>query len=373
MKPELTLIPTITVHPDRINFYNQIVWEPFRPSREKSILESNLYINSDGEIVEKQKTEYSHLLNSARTAQGFVSKIAKRKIERAIEYMLFMTEEKTANLNYSGRKWKFKVSFVTLTLSSKQIHSDNELKEKLLNQILIEFKKYYGVKNYIWRAEKQKNGNIHFHILLDKFIAYNELRNRWNRIQNKLGYVDRYRASMKEFHKDGFTIRKDLLKNWPKEKQEKAYRTNKSTDWQNPNSTDIHSLQKVYNIKKYVSKYVTKNDKELREKLTELQETEPDLASELIKTKLVQGRLWGCSTMLSNIKGCVIEIGHTISDELQQLVEAAKFFTIDDTYYSITFVKAAELLTEGCKQIFTKFMDYMYSTFGYSYQFAMSP
>ena len=67
---------------------------------------------------------------------------------------------------------QYKLTFITLTLPSKQIHSDNEIKSKCLNQFLIELKKNHSVSRYIWKAEKQENNNIHFHIIADKFIKW---------------------------------------------------------------------------------------------------------------------------------------------------------------------------------------------------------
>ena len=99
---------------------------------------------------------------------------------KSLDYLLLMANPIRAQSNFSGRCFTFKMAFITLSLSSTQIHSDNEIKEKCLNQFLIEIRKRYRVKNYIWRAEKQKNGNIHFHVVIDKFIAWSELRDRWN-------------------------------------------------------------------------------------------------------------------------------------------------------------------------------------------------
>ncbi|MGV4586845.1 rolling circle replication-associated protein, partial [Ornithobacterium rhinotracheale] len=61
------------------------------------------------------------------------------------------------------------LSFVTLTLPSAQKHHDRVLR-KILAKYLDHLKKVYGLKNYLWKAETQKNGNIHFHVLIDTQI-----------------------------------------------------------------------------------------------------------------------------------------------------------------------------------------------------------
>ena len=78
---------------------------------------------------------------------------------------------------------KYYPVFITLTLSSIQKHSDNFIKRYMLGAFIKSIKLNYGVKYYYWRAEKQKNGNIHFHLIVDKYIDYNSLRQKWNLIQ----------------------------------------------------------------------------------------------------------------------------------------------------------------------------------------------
>ena len=137
----LTLIPTISIHPGQINLYNEVHWHPHKPSRERT--------NQQNEIITHGA---EHLLKSSRSAKGNVSSIAKRKMTKAVNYMLFITNDKTVTNQYTGKNFKFKIAFATLTLPATQIHSDNTIKSQCLNQVLIELKKYYHVRNYIWRA-----------------------------------------------------------------------------------------------------------------------------------------------------------------------------------------------------------------------------
>jgi hypothetical protein len=91
-----------------------------------------------------------------------------------------------------GSKKKVKLVMATLTLSSKQVHSDKVIKSKVLEPFLKKLKYSYNIVNYFWRAEPQANGNIHFHLVIDKFVDKVDLQEIWNYNQNKLGYVDRY-------------------------------------------------------------------------------------------------------------------------------------------------------------------------------------
>lgn len=346
MSHQLFLIPTITVHPNQINFYKEVHWDPKKPKQ----------YDLAGNEIKKTKT-YDHLLDSTRSAEGNISKVAKRKITKAIDYLLLFASDKSVHSLKTGRAFNFKIAFITLTLPSKQIHSDNEIKRKCLNSFLIELQRFYNVKRYVWRAELQKNGNIHFHIIVDKYIPWNELRNRWNRIINKLGYVDRYRDQMREFYKDGFQVREDLTDNWSELKQYRAYQANLKTDFSNPNSSDIHSIQKIRNLTSYFVKYLTKNET-----------LEPDQSQQQNAKKSQKGRVWGASRELQNITGAKIVLDSELESELSNIINhsACKVYNAD--YFSVFYINFTRLRLGKSSQIFKLFTDYLISEFDYNYQ-----
>lgn len=346
MKPKLTLIPEFSLHPGQLNLYNAPHWEPARPNRENVITHESI-----------QERTHEHLLSSTRTAEGKVSKIAKRKILKALNYMLLLTNNKTIHNQFTGKNFKFKIAFVTLTLPSRQIHSDNEIKAKCLNQFIIEIKRVYKVKRYIWRAEKQKNGNIHFHIIVDKFIPYLELRSRWNRIVNKLGYVDRYREDQMNWHSKGFKPRLELRKTWSIRKQKEAYERGVKGHWNNPNSTDVHSVYKIRNIKEYISKYLTKN--EIDQKINENEEI--DLMQQT-------GRIWSCSEDLMNLKGAKGTIDNEIEFEIEDLKKCDGVKIIDDPYFTIIFFDLDILINSPNSRLFALFSEYLIDKFQFNLQ-----
>lgn len=261
---------------------------------------------------------------------GIISPKAKRRMLKAIDWLLMLSENKTVHSPSTKKKFKFKVSFITLTLASEQVHSDNEIKKELLNQFLIEARKKWSVDKYVWRAEKQNNGNIHFHIVVDKFIQYDRLRKVWNRIQNKLGYVDRYADNQKAFHSDGFKFQKKFAKNWSYAKQKKAYHEGMACNWINPNSTDIHSVAKVKNLANYIGKYCSKNPKAVQAPLKSTSSVVLDsvlkdfnfdsckIAVEYLEP-LVEGKSWSLSQSLSKIKNLIIVRDSKINDDLRNL------------------------------------------------------
>jgi hypothetical protein len=360
MKAELTIIPQISIHPSQVNFYYQYHWNPCRPNRSDNSDEYFAFVNEDGTLYEYKEKKHQHLLDSTRTANGRISKTAKRKMNKAVDYLLLMANEKTGHSRFSGRFFKFKIAFITLTLPSKQKHDDREIINKCLNQFLIEIKKYYHVKNYVWRAEKQAQGNIHFHLLIDRFIPWQELRDRWNRIIEKLEYVSNYRENQMEWHKNGFRVRKELLKTWPEEKQKKAYNAGAKSHWNSPNSTDIHSIQKIHNIKKYISKYMTKPP-------------EPDTGknSENSEETIQTGRVWGCNREISNPKGARTDVDNQLQIELEKLENDPEIHSFKDEYFSCYYINATDLQQKGLDNLFKLFSAYMFEMFGHPMQTTM--
>lgn len=302
---------------------------------------------------------------------GIISKKAKKRINNAIDWLLLLAQDKTVYSTKSKKKFKFKISFITLTLASTQQHSDNEIKKELLNHFLVEARKKWKVDKYVWRAEKQKNGNIHFHIVVDKFINYDELRNVWNRIQNKLGYVDEYQKKQKEFFKNGFKFRPELSKNWSYAKQRKAYYKALSCNFTKPNSTDIHSVKGIKNLSSYLSKYCTKNpDYELQREAivkTKAYVFKPEIPVfeqmkpiKVYKEQLVNGKSWGLSQSLSKMKNLVMERDSFIDSELEILGNKyEKQIYVSDYFVTlkIHFNQWKDILFGHLRQLFTDYLE----------------
>ena len=174
-----------------------------------------------------RRTEAARLNLSKAGYSGQIKQAQRRKIRKGVEWLLATSELKTGYSKKEGKKFSFRINFVTLTLSSKQIHCDKTIKRECLDKFIQACKNTYKDLLYIWRAEPQKNGNIHFHIVTNKYLPYEWIRNVWNKMQNKLGYVDRFAAL--NGHSD-------------------------------PNSTDVHSIKNIQNIAAYIAKYCTKDN-----------------------------------------------------------------------------------------------------------------
>ena len=342
----------LSVHPSKINVY-------YESSAGKRLRNFN---NDDSETnnttTTKQPDQFKDNYHNGR-----ISAIAKRKVSKAVDYMVYMAKPKLLPSPFAGKHYKFKVSFVTLTLSSDQVHSDQVIKSELLNQFLIEMVKRWGVKMYIWRAEKQVNGNIHFHIMTDAFIPWNELRNVWNRIQQKLGYVTRYRDNRLLWHKDGFKFDPKHAKKWPWIKQLKAYKVGARTDWENPNSVDIHSLRFIRNINAYIVKYVSKNKDYTDKEKDEYDKLTDEEKERIRQMECISGKLWSCSTNLTNLDGGYAVCDSYIYDELQKVFEHNPKQVYNTDFFHVYTVDIATLVKLKCFAILSCFEDYIRQKF----------
>lgn len=229
-------------------------------------------------------------LNHAKN--GDVSKKAQKRLRNAINWLTVCSKPRTINVGNHIKIPHFQVAFITLTLPSKQMHSHKELKNVLLNHFFTILRSKFKVRNYLWKAELQSNGNIHFHVTIDKYIHYMALRKYWNKVLNTLGYVDRYAERMRQLSFEDYQYYENLRGNTDTQAIKKAYAFGVSTNWQSPNTTDIKSVQNVKNLAAYLSKYMVK---ELEGK----DKTGPIADS----VKSFSGRVWFLSRSLSRLSG----------------------------------------------------------------------
>ena len=271
----LPSIPTLSIHSDRII----LSWQrPVQRKRSHKQLqsESNLTRGKfNGWMSATTKSKVRKMLDNWMSGVNYYRLYRKRKYDKSPAYM----------------------TFVTLTLSDVQSHGDNELKRKLLMPFIQHLKRQHGVRFYFWRAEAQRNGNIHFHLIVDKYIYSGDLQYHWNRFQKELGYMDKY---MDEHH-----------------------------SFDAP-STDIRKCPKDQKLINYVMKYVGKNPKKItgfrvkdgkREKVRVYvsESTDEDGRKSFYRVRMLSGRIWGCSDELRDL------VSHKVvlSQEWYELLESA--------------------------------------------------
>lgn len=322
----------VSVHPDKVCVTPS--FEGLRSSH-RTIMES---VNDSDEVIKEEPRKVQFSVNNE------LSRITKSKINKAITYINRISQDKQYIDRYSQRLVNYKLTFATLTLSSSQVHTDNEIKGKLLNQFFIEAKNRWNVTHYVWRGEKQLNGSIHFHIVTSCFIPYQELNEVWNRIQNKLGYVDRYSEKMQKL---SYYEYRNLFKNNKKYTEaliRKSWIKGRSTNWKYPNSTDIHALQFIKDITAYICKYMKKSE----------------------QMKGQEGRLWSCSHSLSNLQGGRDIVSGSISNELNLIGNCVGVRKFSDDFFDLFYIDESKLLELGCFELLDLLHDFLNTHFSSS-------
>jgi hypothetical protein len=211
---------------------------------------------------------------------GIISRAACSRIRKIIDTWLNSIEiYNNQNNDKLIRKEHYPI-FITLTLSAPQIKSDNDIKRNMLSQFINKLSNNHAVKHLFWRAEKQKNGNIHFHIITDKYIDKDKIRKYWNDIQEKEGYIEIFE------------------KKW---------------GHKNPPSTKIQSASSVKNFINYVLKYITKKEENSK----------------------VEGRIYGMTDSLRMIKSFTTTNDSLYSEEIKEIVTKQDNRIIKQDYATI--------------------------------------
>lgn len=230
------------------------------------------------ELMNPSKGMRYDISKEDNNAKGKFSKKSKNRFVKIIKNLVSVYEIDRLNHYCTRSYYNRKMIFVTLTLSQQQFSSDPFIRRNMLNSFLRTIKEKHNVTSYLYCSEAQKNGNIHFHIIINKFINYLTVRGIWNSIQKSYGYMEDY------------------------------YNEHKTYD---ANSTDIHSLTSINHIEAYLIKYFTKDQ----------------------NRRKIYGHLWGCSDNLRKLE--MFEL--VVEDEIIELLNYIFINRKKDVYCSEYF------------------------------------
>jgi hypothetical protein len=284
--------------------------------------------NSFEDIRKKDRNIFGLRENNPNAA---LSQKGSKSLRTAIAWLCHLAKLQEVNDGRLSRKFKFTLNFITLSLPSPQIkyyqlpcgklfygpdfkkffpaynlgfgklkyfYDDKWIKSNLLNQFLTELRQKFKAVNYVWKAETQANGNIHFHITLNRYIYQGDLRVMWNRILDKTDFVTRYSQKFSHMSFEQYYEYRNSLQSVSYKRCLKAWEKGTLENWQNPNSTDVHSVRQIRDIGAYLSKYFIKKNE---------------------KRRFVEGFLWRLSYQLSKFKSACTAYGSRIDSELSYL------------------------------------------------------
>ena len=182
---------------------------------EKKVTLKGSAIVTTTHFVPQIRTQHESSRENLKTVgnefNGYMSANTSRYVDRVVSNWLTAIELNEANKSVDFSKQVY-VTFLTLTLPCKQVHGDNTLKNRLLDPLVEWLRNSSGksqrdgcaVEAYLWRAEAQKNGNIHFHLIIDRWIDHERVRKKWNQIIERLKYITMYRNVQNYNHRNGF-------------------------------------------------------------------------------------------------------------------------------------------------------------------------
>lgn len=310
---------TFAIKNNGISQYFDVSYLDFARNGDTSVLKQNQvtpfssiikkYVPTPNFLNEVSRIKFKHDLHRQVMSKrgknikelGTLSKMQVKSCKKACETMIntvLFSKDKT--VHYKTGQY---VAFVTLTLPTKQKHSDKVLK-RLQTRYIENLQKTYGVKYYVWKAEAQRNGNIHFHLLIDKWIHWTIHRKLWNKQLDKLGYLDEY------FEKHGN---------------------------RNPNTTDVHSLKKdkrgkkLKNITSYIIKYMTKLE---------------------FGKRPILGQLWGCSDSTKNLDYPRYSEGDGYFSHVVSMINSGKFkLALKEDFFSFFSGKTFDVMSKQYTQL----------------------
>lgn len=248
MADRYTVVPMVKVSPGMVLAYSIL-----DPAPRRSPLEITVHGNA---------------IPGAAKYTGILTPSAKRKLIKAINLLVAISLPKKAIHFDSKKEFTFRVNFITLTLPAPQGGlSDKELKQRCLKQWIEYWKDRLPGMSYVWRAERQKNGNLHFHLLTDRYIYYKDLRDSWNRALGSTGLINAFEAKNGHRH---------------------------------PNSTDVHAVKAIRNLAAYIAKYMSKTES---------------------FSNPIEGRVWDCSRNLKQKDSCAFPMSSVDIESFNQLFQ----------------------------------------------------
>lgn len=319
-QPKFSLKPSKVVLFNEVSYYDDTSENMISCSGRKSSLMNNSS-NEETPIALVRKFHNWH-----------ISKNAHKTIQEKIEWMYLLAKSKYVK-TYSGKEiFNFKINFITLTLPSTQVHPTSEITGTCFNQFLTEIRQRTHMENYVWRLEFQQNGNVHYHIVTDMYVDYFLIQKIWNRIINKLGYVDTFQQKFSSMTFADYRKNSHFNDDITLQKLSGRYAKGVRENWTNPPTVDVKICSSNKAIAYYISKYFSKKGKELC-KCNPLDNEENSFAL----------RLWFCSRSLSKLKSICEYVGGASENWHQILLLASDTRNVILDYANCVFFELGKL------------------------------
>lgn len=156
---------------------------------------------------------------------GTVTDGAIKRLKKCVSLLVQKSPKKWIYNPVVDKHHQFRIGFITLTIADQGKDTAHDVYKNCLEPWL-RWGRRQGMTDYVWKAELQQRGEIHYHVATNVFLHYQDIQDYWNRLQHKARYLDKYAKEHGHFR---------------------------------PNSVDVHAVKKVKDIERYLTKYMTKN------------------------------------------------------------------------------------------------------------------
>jgi hypothetical protein len=260
---------------------------------------------SQSEFRSEKSKEFINQLNEKKkpTYNGEMSESSQKLLKRKIEIWYDGCQEWNNSKNSTLARDLKKLVFITLTLPSSQFHSDKKIKLLILKPFFRILRDKYKLTNYVWKAESQANGNIHFHVIVDQYIKRDTISETWNKCCEALQYVSEFEKKFKH---------------------------------RNPPSTQVSVVLDKKGLIGYINKYICKSD----------------------SYRLIEGAVWKASKSVLSLQYFEFVGDSQIDMNLHNKVEEKKITRYDSDNYTIF-----DLRNENLEEIITPLNASKYDTY----------
>lgn len=217
---------------------------------------------------------------------GVLSEKQAYKLRNAINWLQYLSEGKFYTDPVTKQKYALRLNMITLTLCAEQMHPDTYIYHKLVRPFL-KWLQRKGATHYVWRAEAQSNGRIHFHITCNRYVRAQSIQLKWNSLLQEHGYIRAYIQSGGD---------------------------------ENPPSTDVTGNKQSHKLAKYLVKYMSKRypfkhcqrycvikDKPKVIEMISDYVLQQDNSYDMVP-RPIECKLWGCSLELSQQRRNISEL-----------------------------------------------------------------
>jgi hypothetical protein len=305
------------------------------------VLLYDTYIDRPPMAGQSRPSQYDRFSNLTKTAySGELCPHARKRLTHCLNLLVAIARPKVATDLKSGKSFTFKLNFVTLTLPAAQGSvTDRELKTKCLDPFIKSMKRKHGLRSYVWRAERQFNGNLHFHLTTDTYLPHTSIRDEWNRFLSRFHFID------------GFV---------------------KTHGHSSPNSTDVHSISKIRNIAGYMVKYMSKDSithlQEVNAKRSALGKSPIDPNSHPFRKVLGQpkwddplmGKVWDSSMNLKIKTRCEMPTDSSSNAEIRSIVRDPRTHYVETDHCFLVCLdkgRMQEVLPDRLKRMYTDYLN----------------